>query len=773
MTRHTGHAERRPRGRLLATAILASSAIFGFGMATAVSAGASPARPGTPGTVTAAKSLKTNLKAQNAAIPAEAPDGLFPFTTVTGKVYMSEDAIGTNDPSGGPVSVQKNDSAATVQAAYLLAAGTPGYVMQNGDVTLNGTSLSFAPADSVVGNFGVNSVWADVTSIVKPVVDAAAPGNVAFTAAEPNNTGSIDGEILAVIMNDPTLPTDNTVSFLFGALDTTGDNFSIGLASPLNLSDPNLSLTMSIGDSFGYQGPPATGQFSTISVNGTLMTSSAGGNDDSVCKFDVPQDFANCGDGELITVGGIGDSTANPPDPTATDSTCGAPGPPRCDDELYNLLPFVKNGDTSIQVNTTNPSTNDNIFFTGFQLDSAAAVVGEGVVLTPVSGSSPVNSPYTFTAKVQDSNGNPIASQPVTFTVLSGPNAGKTGTATTNASGNATFTYTSAVTGTDTVQVSFTDTNGASHTSNQATVTWTNSQAATSVSTSLSGGGQMGTSISVPSNTAVTDSATLSGTNAATAGGTVTYKVYSDATCQTAVSTGSPEPITTPGLLPASAPVTLTTPGLYYWQAAYSGDANNAASSSTCGAKGEVQTVTQPVDTTPPSCTLTAVIAGPPKVIQITVQDTGSGLNSVAVTTSTNAKTTVPKFTVGTTQPLVVTSTKTNQSLSSEVALKVTDVAGNVTNCDPIFTTLARGDNSVQTFTGLSQSESIVQIQNGTPGLRLLTVTVNGKTFLVTLRNGVSRTLQIRSAMHPGKTNVIRLQGFGAKGSSADISIRD
>ena len=587
-----------PRSRRIPrilTAVSAVSVIVGVGVLAGVpSARANvTASPSAPGTVSSSPPASAP---EAAPVASAAPDGLFPFTTVTGKVYMSEDAIGTNDPTGGPIYVQKNDSSATVQAAYLLAAGTPGYTMQNGDVTLDGTSLSFAPADSVVGNFGVNSVWTDVTSIVKPVVDAAPVGNVEFTSAEPMNTTSIDGEILAVVMNDPTLPTNNTVSFLFGALDTTGDSFSIGLANPINLSDPNLALTMSIGDSFGYQGPPATGQYSTISVNGNLMTSSAGGNDDSICKYDSPQDFANCGNGTLITAGGIGDGTANPPDPTATDSTCGPPGPPRCDDELYNLLPFVQNGNTSIQVNTDNPSNNDNIFFTGFQLNSAAAVVGEGAVLTPVSGTSPVGSPYPYTCKVQDDLGNPIVGQSVTFDVVSGPDAGTTGTATTDSGGDATFSLTGASVGTDTVECSFTDVSGNSHTSNQATVDWTSpvTPQPTNTSTSLSGGGQSGTSISVPTNTAVTDSATLSGTNAATATGTVTYNVYSDSACTTLVNAGSAQNITTPGSLPVSNPVTLTTAGTYYWQAVYSGGGANDGSTSPCSpaAGEEVETVT-------------------------------------------------------------------------------------------------------------------------------------------------------------------------------------
>ncbi|MGO9753672.1 MAG: PQQ-binding-like beta-propeller repeat protein [Solirubrobacteraceae bacterium] len=119
------------------------------------------------------------------------------------------------------------------------------------------------------------------------------------------------------------------------------------------------------------------------------------------------------------------------------------------------------------------------------------------------------------------------------------------------------------------------------------------SPTATTTSTSLSGGGQSGASISVPESTAVSDTATLSGTNVSTATGTVTYSVYSDSGCTTAVSTGTAQSITTPGTLPASSAVTLGTPGTYYWQASYSGDSANAASMSTCGSG--VETVTSPV----------------------------------------------------------------------------------------------------------------------------------------------------------------------------------
>ena len=109
--------------------------------------------------------------------------------------------------------------------------------------------------------------------------------------------------------------------------------------------------------------------------------------------------------------------------------------------------------------------------------------------------------------------------------------------------------------------------------------------------TTLSGAGHSGTSIAVPTDTAVSDTSTLFGDSADQATGTVTYRVYSDPACTVAVYTGAAEPITTPGALPASAAVTLPTPGTYYWQANYSGDSLNAASESTCGPGDEVETV--------------------------------------------------------------------------------------------------------------------------------------------------------------------------------------
>jgi hypothetical protein len=108
--------------------------------------------------------------------------------------------------------------------------------------------------------------------------------------------------------------------------------------------------------------------------------------------------------------------------------------------------------------------------------------------------------------------------------------------------------------------------------------------------TSLSGGGKSGPKISVPKATAVTDHATLSGTNAATATGNITYTVCSNAACTVVASKGAAKTITTRGEFPASSPASLRTAGTYYWQASYSGNSNNLSSVSNCGS--EVETVT-------------------------------------------------------------------------------------------------------------------------------------------------------------------------------------
>ena len=109
----------------------------------------------------------------------------------------------------------------------------------------------------------------------------------------------------------------------------------------------------------------------------------------------------------------------------------------------------------------------------------------------------------------------------------------------------------------------------------------------TSLSTSLSGGGQSGPDITVPAGTAVTDVGTVSGTDAATAGGTVSYAVYSDENCTDLVADAGTSSVVD-GVGAPSDPITLQGAGTYYWEASYSGDTANAPSLSRLGSEIEI-----------------------------------------------------------------------------------------------------------------------------------------------------------------------------------------
>jgi hypothetical protein len=286
----------------------------------------------------------------------------------------------------------------------------------------------------------------------------------------------------------------------------------------------------------------------------------------------------------------------------------------------------------------------------------------------------------------------------------------------------------------------------------------------TSVTTSLSGGSQSGTSISVPSGTAVTDSAVLAGTNAATASGSVTYSVYLDSACTVAVSTGTAEPITTLGSLPDSSPVALSGTGTYYWQAAYSGDAANGASASPCGS--EIETVT-PASSTP-TCTLDNVANGPPSALQFTAQDTGSGLATVKPKWHRNSTPNVASFTPGTTSPVTATFTKNVETKGGSASLTVTNESGSSIFCGAQFKTLGVARANSQGF-AFSTFRNTLVIQNATSGLSSVTIDLNGSQSTVSLTPGEDYSQALPPASHG--INHMVVEGFGASGASAVVTV--
>jgi len=191
-----------------------------------------------------------------------------------------------------------------------------------------------------------------------------------------------------------------------------------------------------------------------------------------------------------------------------------------------------------------------------------------------------------------------------------------------------------------------------------------------------------------------------------------------------------------------------------------------------------------------PTVNVTAVTAGPPKQVVFSVQ-APAGLFSVVANTppTTNATVLIPQFDDGSTLALGVTATKIDQSASAVVELTVTDLCGKTTVFDPVFATItipvggfrsqlhhvAQFDFDhwvVAHFDGIVRAEGIVFLQNDTPGVESLVITVNGKKFRTQLSDGKAKKIDISSALFHG-TNTVTIAAFGDRGSSVDLSISD
>jgi hypothetical protein len=108
----------------------------------------------------------------------------------------------------------------------------------------------------------------------------------------------------------------------------------------------------------------------------------------------------------------------------------------------------------------------------------ANSFVSSNITLTPLTAINPLGTPHTVTAKVLE-NGLPAPNKVVTFIVNSGPHAGTTGTAVTNAQGEATFTYTGLFAGTDIIQASYPGPVGGGQQSNTVEKIWVDLGAST------------------------------------------------------------------------------------------------------------------------------------------------------------------------------------------------------------------------------------------------------------------------------------------------------
>ncbi|HET9229420.1 MAG TPA: hypothetical protein VFR31_22260, partial [Thermoanaerobaculia bacterium] len=149
----------------------------------------------------------------------------------------------------------------------------------------------------------------------------------------------------------------------------------------------------------------------------------------------------------------------------------------------------------------------------------------------------------------------------------------------------------------------------------------------------------------------------------------------------------------------------------------------------------------------------------------------------IVVTKSENSDTVVPPFTVGTNDPVILTSTKIDPAQRARVEARVTDLAGNTRLCDPIMLLLIRDKSesaSLDAGNDVPRAEDKVTITNGSPGLKKIDILVNGQTFKVTgLKDGEETTVDISSAMVDGDTNQVSFEVKGKKGAFANVMIWD
>lgn len=280
------------------------------------------------------------------------------------------DAVGGNSTPVGDLDIFV-PAGSTIEKAFLYSSATPDQSVNS--VGFDGIVLNADDFTSLgINTSGLNlqAFRADVTSQVATKVGNGG-GQFIFTIDSENPNTGIDGEVLAVVYSNSN-ESERTIAFLDGFSDSDGDITSVSFSNPLDTSVPGFEALFSLGIGYGFQGDQA----SQVDVNGERLTSAAGGQDDGAST-----------NGELITLGGTGDDPSNPDNPNA-----GPNGDPRFDDELYNLAfgSFLNDGDTTLIINTLNPSNDDNIFFAGLNITAKADVnpgPGPGPQQTP-EGSS-------------------------------------------------------------------------------------------------------------------------------------------------------------------------------------------------------------------------------------------------------------------------------------------------------------------------------------------------------------------------------------------------
>lgn len=322
--------------------------------------------------------------------------GLQEVVRVTGRLKTSIDGLGTTTGSG-MIQVEKPNASAKVVAAFVTLVGTSGTanLATPTDVTLDGQAISFSHDANVTQNSAFKNFFADVTTLVKTTVDAAGAGVIDVAVNEGASQSSFDGLSLIVIFDDPNTVWSSVV-IAFGASKSAGDSFTLGFPA-LNANEI-AGHRLSVGIGFGFQTTSGL-QSSTIDITTSSIASAS-----RIAEYAGSFDDGTAANGALITVGGVGDSNANP--------IIGAPFTNPADDELYNLSGLLSVGDTELTISTRNASGDDNLFQAVYMINRVA-LTGAATIFDPSLGTPTQdrNAPNTDVDLPPGSTVSPVVQQ--------------------------------------------------------------------------------------------------------------------------------------------------------------------------------------------------------------------------------------------------------------------------------------------------------------------------------------------------------------------------
>jgi hypothetical protein len=311
--------------------------------------------------------VTTQLNTASASLQLVQPDPMTPATFV-GHVAYSADGLGQTG-TGGTIQADV-PAGSSVARAYLY-----GTYFFNADPSEADRTIDFDGVPVVLTKLpqaapssccGLSSARAEVTAQVAAKIGS---GGGTFDFIVNNDPESLNGVALVVLYENPGLPL-TTIAVLDGGAQQLGDSATLTFGGPLDKTITGFSATMSLGSGFSFQGEPGhvcgTGspQSSLVSINGVRLTSCAGNYDDGF--------GAN---GALFTVGGVGDNVGNPVDPNQQPADGGLPRVD--DDELYDLEPFLAQGDPGLVIETSNPSGDDILFLAVIAITTKATITAE------------------------------------------------------------------------------------------------------------------------------------------------------------------------------------------------------------------------------------------------------------------------------------------------------------------------------------------------------------------------------------------------------------